>query len=1494
MSDWLRHIDPAALPAEAAAALEGARLLRVEVRQKQNAVTLYLEVGRRIPLEQRPALGEALRRAILPEAEGAIAFAVIPVLARPPFGITPAELLAQAWPDVQQQARQALPRVNGILDQAQPRLGENRIEIEFPNDALRGVVEKAGGREILEELLRRETGLQVRCLLTLPPPPPVAERPPEVDAGSGDAFFSDSRPVPEEPREIAEDNPAIIEYYEAYRARQAEPAQEVRTAEQPRTEALPDAVVRGKPIDPGAPLREISSLTDPQEPGKVVIQGEICAVETRDTRSGKQMIAFAVTDLQDTILCKCFRDPHKDPDWAAQLREGQFVRVRGRLAFDAFSNDLNLMADDINLVERPLRRDDHPGPRRVELHLHTTMSAMDGLCDPEEAIRRAINWGHRAIAITDHGVTQGFPGAGHVKLPEGFKVLYGMEAYVVDDGTPVIARPPQGVSLEAAEWVVLDIETTGFSAIADDIIEIGAVRLRRGQVVDTFQSFVRPTRPLSAEIQKLTHITPDMVAGAPGPAEVLRRFQDFCGDGILVAHNATFDFSFLRFHREKHLGEDLQNPVLDTLFLGRALLPHLKRFGLADLCKELQVPLENHHRADADARTAGLLLVRLLDRVRKEHPDVQTVADLNNLVRRVNPAVLKPHHVSILVQKQAGMKNLYRLVSRSHLEYFNRYPRVPRSLLDQYRDGLLLGSGCANGALFQALLRGATPAELEELAGWYDYLEVQPPAVYRKLVEEGQVEGTAGLQELVRQVIALGQKLGKPVVATGDVHFLDPAQETFREILKAGIGWNDAFPGPCYLRTTAEMLAEFSFLPPDLAEAIVITNPNRIADRVERCVPIPNKLFAPRLEGAEAAVASLTWEKARRIYGDPLPERVQQRIEKELQAIIGGGFAVVYYISHLLVKRSNELGYLVGSRGSVGSSFVAWAMGITEVNALPPHYVCPDCHHTEWYADGTVGSGYDLPDKPCPRCGRRRLLKDGQDIPFETFMGFKGDKVPDIDLNFSGDVQSKIQQYSIELLGGPDQVFKAGTVGTIAEKTAYGMVKNYLEERGLNRREAEVQRLARGLTGVKRTTGQHPGGMVVVPVGVEVEEVVPVQYPADDKESGWKTTHYDYHSFEQCFFKLDILGHDDPSMLRMLQDLTADWPVPAELAAAQGLEFLPDGRLDLTSIPMDDPAVLALFRPGEGVRVLGLREGDLEFDLGSVAVPEMGTGFVRRMLCETQPRNFSDLVRISGLSHGTDVWTNNAQELIRQGKCTLQTCIPTRDDIMLRLMYWNMEPAIAFKIMESVRKGKGLTPEMEEQMRARGVPDWYIWSCKQIKYMFPKAHAAAYVLSALRIAWFKVHLPALFYSAYFTIRAAGAVDADLLARGIEAVNRHVEEIKARGKDATPKEKEALVEYEVVTEALKRGIRFQRVDLARSDAVRYIIQPDGSLLCPFNSLPGLGDSAARAIVEARQVAPFQSIDDLRARAKLNKTIIELLTGHGCLRGLPEGNQLQFAF
>ncbi|HEY8346314.1 MAG TPA: PolC-type DNA polymerase III [Symbiobacteriaceae bacterium] len=1463
-SDWLALIDRAALPPELPPFLEDLRLTRVEVREQTQELFLYLQTSRRLPLKWREPLAEAIARGCFPDRQ--VTVHLIPEVA----GVQgkPEDLVAEAWEDVKAQACAALPRLNGMLASARWEVEGRILRLEFPTDAMVALMQECRAEAKLAELLRRETGLdlQVRCHV----------RKNRETAANGDPAEAEPESEPVDPSQEF-----LEQYLNDLRQRESAAKKEAKTEE--ADFPGPDGVLKGRPIPADEPVREIRTITE--EENRVTIEGEVVEVDSRDLKSGRQMITFSVCDLLrstrpgdlgDTLPVKLFRDPQKDPDLLSVLKKGAWVKVRGNVQFDKFANELVLLADDVMLGKRPERMDTYEGLRRVELHAHTTMSAMDGLIDPEKLVKRAIAWGHRAVAVTDHGVVQAFPAASHVKRPEGFKVLYGCELYVVDDGTPIISRPPKDLPISEAEFVVLDIETTGFSPIGDDIIEVGAVRFRNGQIGESFQRFIKPSKPIPEDVQKLTHITPDMVENAPGPEEVLREFFDFVGDAIIVAHNAQFDYSFLRYHRQKYLGEEFNNPVLDTLILGRSLLPELKSHSLAALTKELGIPLVDHHRADADAKTAAMVLAKLLERVE----GIRTVEELNSLTKRMNVEQLRPYQVTCLVRKQHGMKNLYKLISLSHIEYFHRMPRVPRTALEAHRDGLIIGSGGNGGALYDALIRGVPEHELEQLADWYDYLEILPRDCIRYLLDQGQVNSEEQLLELNRRIYELGKKLGKPVCAVSDAHFLDPHEQIFRRILKHGMGFrNDEVDAPLYLRTTQEMLDEFRYLGEEAAVEVVITNPNAIADMVDQVEPVPNKLYPPILEGSAEQTEKLSYEKAKRVYGDPLPEKVAARLEKELKAIIGNGFAVSYYISHLLVKKSNEMGYLVGSRGSVGSSFVAWAMDITEVNALPPHYICPQCKYIEWHDDGTVGSGFDLPRKPCPRCGHPELGRDGQDIPFETFLGFKGDKVPDIDLNFSGEVQSRIQKYSEELLGGEKYVFKAGTVGTIAEKTAFGMVRGWLEENNITGiREAHIAYLASGLTGVKRTTGQHPGGMVVCPVGMEIEEVTPVQYPADDRSSGVKTTHFDYHSFEQALMKLDILGHDDPTMLKMLQDLYR--------------EKIGDPTWDIRSVPVDDPDVLALFRPG-GNRVLGIPDGALQFDLGTIALPEMGTRFVRQMLMETSPRTFSDLVRISGLSHGTDVWTNNAQELIRKGICTLQTCIPTRDDIMLRLMYWGMEPALAFKIMESVRKGKGLTPEMEEAMRACGVPDWYIWSCKQIKYMFPKAHAVAYVLSCLRIAWFKVHEPLLFYAAHFSVRA-GAIDANLITQGPEAVRRYMAEVEAKGRDASPKEKESLSDYELVMEAFLRGIRFAKVDLYRSDATRYLINPDGTLLCPFNSLPGLGESAAQAIVEARKQGEFLSVEDLKNRARLNKSVVELLENHGCLKGLPEGNQLVFSF
>lgn len=1467
---WLHLLQRTDLPEATRLAVAGGALQRIEVNQREREVHLHVQLPARLPLSEREAVGRAIAAGVgTPDAR----VTVYMLLPAPAPEALP-DLVAAAWPEVVSQAKARIPRLNGMLDGATVAVDGNRLVMHLTKAPFKAAVEGCDAPAVLEELLQAETGWSCRVAVEAPELAPAARKAVPVKTvteAAPEELFGDT-PLPPEPavQESQPEEPDLAKEY--WMQRQSELTKQAAKAP---PKAAPGTVLRGKAIAEGAPVREIKSITEDEN--RVIIEGDVAAVDVRELKSGRILISFVVCDLLrtqqgglgDSLPVKCFLDA-KDPKF--DLKDGQWVKVRGNVQTDKFSQELTMMAEDIVLGEKPKRSDDWEGEKRAELHLHTIYSGMDGMIDAEAAVKRAVAWGHKAVAITDHGVVQGFPFAAHVKAPEDFKLIFGCELYLVDDGTVIISRAPQGVPLAEAEFVVLDIETTGFSPIGDDIIELGAVRYKNGEIGESFQSFVKPGKPIPERVQEITHITPDMVADAPAPADALRRFFAFVGDAIIVAHNASFDYSFLRYHRQRFLSEPFDNPVLDTLTLGRAMLPSMKSHSLAALTKELEVVLVDHHRADADARTAAMVLDKLLQRATKQHSDLTEVEHINRLLKAMNVQQLRPYHCTVLVRRQPGIKALYKLVSKSHLEYFNRTPRVPRTELEQARGDLLVGSGCDGGALYEALLRGVPDPELEDLIGFYDYLEVVPPANLQHLLDEGQVNSPEQLQELSRRIIELGRRLGKPVVAVSDAHFLDPHQQLFRRILKGGIGFRDEHDTPLYLRSTAEMMAEFAFLGEELAREIVIEAPHVVTGLIDTGIyPVPNQLFTPKLEGAEENTRSMTYEKAKRFYGDSLPELVEQRIERELNSIIGNGFAVIYYIAHLLVKKSNELGYLVGSRGSVGSSFVAWCLGITEVNALPPHYLCTECHHIEWYADGTVGSGFDLPDKACPNCGQQ-LLKDGQDIPFETFLGFKGDKVPDIDLNFSGEVQNRIQKFSEELLGGEKQVFKAGTIGTIADKTAFGMVKGWLEDNNIaGVRSAHVEYLAKGVAGVKRTTGQHPGGMVVVPVGMEVEEVTPVQYPADDRESGVRTTHFDFHSFDSALLKLDILGHDDPTSLRMLQDLTG---------------------IDVTTIAMNDERVLRLFAQG-GSDALGLKPGEVEYDLGTIAVPEFGTGFVRRMLLETKPRTFSDLVRISGLSHGTDVWTNNAQELIKKGTCTLQTVIPTRDDIMVRLMYWGLEPSKAFKIMESVRKGKGLTDEMEADMKAKGVPDWYIWSCKQIKYMFPKAHAAAYVMSSVRVAFFKVYHPREYYATYFTVRA-GSFDADLICKGPQAVQGYMAEIAAKGRDATAKEKDALTEMELVMEAFKRGINFRKVDLWRSDAVRFTIDEDGALLCPFNALAGLGENAARAIVEARGQGEFQSVEDLRNRARLNKTVIELMQNHGCFKGLPENNQLVFNF
>ncbi|EUJ36141.1 DNA polymerase III PolC [Brochothrix thermosphacta DSM 20171 = FSL F6-1036] len=1121
------------------------------------------------------------------------------------------------------------------------------------------------------------------------------------------------------------------------------------------------------------------------------------------------------------------------------------------------------MAQDINEISVK-GREDKAAEKRVELHLHTPMSAMDAVTPTGDLVAQAAKWGHKAVAITDHSVAQSFPDAHAAGKKHGIKILYGVEINLIDEGVPIVYNESHR-NLRDASYVVFDVETTGLSAVYDKVIELGAVRMVNGEKVDEFEAFINPGHPLSATTINLTGITDDMVANTPTEEEVFKRFKEWAGDDILVAHNASFDMGFLNTAYKRHNMGVAENPVLDTLELARFLYPHFKNHRLNTLTKRFNIILEQHHRAIFDSEATAYLAWKLIKDAEEEH----TILFHDQLNEHVGEGDAykraRPSHATVLATNYVGLKNMFKLISEANLSYFHRIPRVPRTLLNKLREGLIVGSGCDRGEVFMAMMqKGAV--EAENAAAYYDYIEVMPPTVYQTLIENEMVRDREALQDIIKNVIALGEKLGKTVVATGNVHYLDPKDKIYRKILinsQGGANPLNRYPMPdVHFRTTDEMLEEFAFLGEDKAFELVVTNTNAIADQCEPIVPVKDELYTPKIEGADEEVTEMSYNNARAKYGEELPQIIIDRLEKELKSIIGHGFGVIYLISQKLVKKSNDDGYIVGSRGSVGSSFVATMTGITEVNPLPPHYVCPKCQHSEFFHDGSVGSGFDLPDKPCTECGTN-YDKDGHDIPFETFLGFKGDKVPDIDLNFSGDYQAQAHNYT-KVLFGEEYVYRAGTIGTVAEKTAYGFVKAYERDNDLHIRGAETDRLVSGCTGVKRTTGQHPGGIIVIPDYMDVYDFSPIQFPADDVNSDWKTTHFDFHSIHDNVLKLDILGHDDPTMIRMLQDLSGITP---------------------EQIPTDDPEVFALF---SGTTSLGVTPEDINSKTGTLGVPEFGTRFVRQMLEQTNPSTFSELLQISGLSHGTDVWLGNAEELIKSGQSVLSEVIGCRDDIMVGLIYMGVEESLAFKIMESVRKGKGIPEDWEAAMRAENVPDWYIDSCKKIKYMFPKAHAAAYVLNAVRIAYFKVHHPLFYYATYFTVRAD---DFDLISmvNGKHAIVASMKNITDKGMEASTKEKNLLTVLELANEMVARGYKFQKVDLYKSKAAEFIIEGD-SLIPPFDSIPGLGTNVAKQLEAARADGIFLSKEDVKQRSKVSQSIIDYMTDMGCLEGLPDENQL----
>ncbi|MEZ2715189.1 PolC-type DNA polymerase III [Niallia circulans] len=1218
----------------------------------------------------------------------------------------------------------------------------------------------------------------------------------------------------------------------------------------------------GLTIKDDSDYRRMEEIVD--EERRVTVQGYVFFAETKELRSGRTLLTFKITDYTSSILVKMFSRDKEDAALFQLVKKGMWLRARGSIQNDTFVRDLVMIGNDLNEI-KPVERKDtaKEDEKRVELHLHTPMSQMDAVSSVATLVGQAKKWGHKAIAITDHAVAQSFPEAFGAGKKNDVKILYGVEMNLVDDGVP-IAYNPKDIDLEDATYVVFDVETTGLSAVYNTIIELAAVKIHNGEIIDRFESFANPHHRLSATTINLTGITDDMVESAPEIDIVLRKFADWTGDSILVAHNASFDVGFLNVGYQKAGLPKSTNAVIDTLELGRFLYPEMKNHRLNTLAKKFDIELTQHHRAIYDAEATGYLALKMLkDAAEKgitNHNQLNDNMGQGNAYQRA-----RPYHCTVLAQNEAGLKNLFKLVSIAHINYFYRVPRIPRSVLQKYREGLLVGSACDKGEVFEAMMQKA-PEEVEDIAPFYDYLEVMPKEVYAHLIEMELVQDEKALEEIIGNIVKLGDKLDIPVVATGNVHYQNPNDKIYREILVGSQGGANPLNRhklpDVHFRTTNEMLDCFSFLGKEKAKEIVVTNTNKIADMIDVIKPIKDDLYTPKIEGSEEEMREMSYGMARRIYGDELPEIVEARLEKELKSIIGHGFAVIYLISHKLVKKSLDDGYLVGSRGSVGSSFVATMTEITEVNPLPPHYICAECKYSEFFNDGSVGSGFDLPDKNCPNCGAR-LKKDGHDIPFETFLGFKGDKVPDIDLNFSGEYQPKAHNYT-KVLFGEEYVYRAGTIGTVADKTAYGYVKAYQNDNNLQIRGAEIDRLASGCTGVKRTTGQHPGGIIVIPDYMDVYDFTPIQFPADDRNSEWKTTHFDFHSIHDNVLKLDILGHDDPTVIRMLQDLSG---------------------IDPKTIPTDDPEVMKIF---SGTESLGVTPEQIYCKTGTFGIPEFGTKFVRQMLEDTKPTTFSELVQISGLSHGTDVWLGNAQELIHNNICNLSEVIGCRDDIMVYLIYQGLDPSFAFKIMESVRKGKGLTDEMEEEMRKNEVPEWYIDSCKKIKYMFPKAHAAAYVLMAVRIAYFKVHHALLYYAAYFTVRADD-FDIDAMVKGSHSIKAVIDEITAKGLDASTKEKNLLTVMELAFEMVERGYTFKKVDLYKSSATEFIIEGN-SLIPPFNSIPGLGTNAAINIVEARKDGEFLSKEDLQQRGKVSKTIMQYLENHGCLADMPDQNQL----
>ena len=1455
-------------------------------------ITLRADKPQRM-IEASAAFPQVIPRRVLYRIEEEIrkAYALNMVQLRPRY---PSELFdSERIPDLLIETNRRGIVANGFFNHCDYRLSNGVLNIEIPfSDSGVNLIYDAKTPQLMEEIVKEEYGVNIKVNIhrmeDFDPSEyqsSVASQLQELSRKAAKAeieyqrmqeaqFRSDSAPITEE-QEIL---PRAASIYEDDCTPKIEDGI-CRIGNMVYDISSPEYIFGEEfAISPVA----IASIDKPQK--NIIILGEIFNFQREESRSGDKFdISFDIFDGNASIEHRTFgMDAEAANEICSLIKNGSVVAMRGYAKHMTRKGkvdlDFTFVYTDIAKISK-LTRKDKAEKKRVELHLHTNMSTMDALIPPDVAVKTALKWGHPAVAITDHGNVQGFPEAmialeRNTDKDSNFKVLYGMEAYFVNNTAGAVSGNCDPNF--NAECVVFDIETTGLSVQNCKITEIGAVKIKDGKVLDRFNTFVDPECPIPEEIVKLTGITDEMVAGAPKVADALRDFFSFIGNDdpqrkllpLLIAHNANFDIGFIR-HFAKLSGLPFDNPYLDTVALSKYINPELKNHKLDTIAEAYELGEFNHHRACDDAEMLAMIYFHMIEIMEKM--DIRDLQHLHReMTEKADPLKLNTYHQILLVKNLTGLKNLYKLISMSYLNYFKRFPRIPKTALEKHREGLIVGSACEAGELMRAILENRPESELEEIVNFYDYLEIQPICNNRFLIAEGRIADDEGLRDLNRRVVELGEKYHKPVCATCDAHFLNKEDELYRKILLAGMKYKDYDKDVgIYFRTTEEMLEEFAYLGEEKAYEVVVTNTNLIADQIEKIRPIPEGSFTPEMEGAEQELQDMCWERAKSMYGDPLPELVSARLDKELTSIIKNGFAVLYLIAQRLVHYSEEQGYLVGSRGSVGSSFVATMAGISEVNPLPPHYYCPnpECKHNEFFTDGSVGSGFDLPDKICPKCGTK-YKADGHDIMFETFLGFYGDKSPDIDLNFSGDVQGRVHKYTEELFG-EGHVFRAGTLGTLADKTAYGYVAKYVEQKGISLCRAEMNRLVMNCVGVKKTTGQHPGGIIVVPQNKEVYDFTPVQHPADDPNSDIITTHFAFSYLHDTILKLDELGHDMPTKYKWLETFT---------------------NTSVLDVAMNDRSVYELF---ESTAPLGIRPEDIEgCTIGTYGLPELGTPFIQQVLLDAKPKNFADLLQISGLTHGTNVWLGNAQDLIKEGICDISRVIGTRDGIMLDMIRYGLENATAFKIMEAVRKGKGLTPEWEADMRAHNVPEWYILSCKKIKYLFPKAHAAAYVMSAIRLAWYKVHQPVAFYCTMFTV-APNGFDAQIVMGGKANVVATMRDIQKRGKEASPKEQASITVLQLINEAMARKIRFLPVDLQKSHS--YVFQPeDGAIRMPFSSLPGLGENAAQNIITARNEESFFSVEDLQIRAKLSKSVIDMLRVNGVLDNINETDQLTMRF